>query len=183
MKGIVFTEFMDMVESTFSLDVVDQIIDRAHLASGGAYTSVGAYDHEELIALVSELSQMTHIPVPELVRTFGKYLFKRFTVIYPHFFKGVSEPFDFLTKIESYIHVEVLKLYPDAELPHLACEIKSENELEMLYTSLRPFYDFAFGLIEGCFEHFKTPVTIEMLHLEAGLNKEYRTLFKLTKTL
>lgn len=182
MKGIVFTEFIDMVESTFSLDVADQIISRAHLPSGGAYTSVGAYDHQELIALVSELSQLTQIPVPDLVRTFGRRLFNRFTVIYPHFFSGVSEPFDFLTRIESYIHVEVLKLYPDAELPHLICEIKSETELEMLYTSTRPFYDFAYGLIEGCFEHFKTPANIEMCHLETGENKEYRTLFKLTKT-
>lgn len=183
MKGIVFTEFMDMVESTYSLNIVDQIISRAHLASGGAYTSVGAYDHEELISLVTELSQMTEIPVPDLVRSFGKYLFKRFTVIYPQFFRGVTEPFEFLFRIESYIHVEVLKLYPDAELPHLVCEIKSETELEMLYTSLRPFYDFAYGLIEGCFEHFNTPVSIEMHHLETEQNKEYRTLFKLTKTL
>lgn len=45
MKGIVFTEFVDMVEAQFSADMVDDILDDAAPASGGAYTAVGTYDH------------------------------------------------------------------------------------------------------------------------------------------
>ena len=45
MKGIVFTEFLEMVEDKFSADMVDDIIDDCDLASGGAYTAVGTYPH------------------------------------------------------------------------------------------------------------------------------------------
>lgn len=40
MKGIVFTEFLEMVESHHSADMVDDIIDAARLVSGGIYTAV-----------------------------------------------------------------------------------------------------------------------------------------------
>ena len=47
MKGVVFTEFIEMVEDKFSADIADQIIEEADLPSGGVYTSVGTYDHAE----------------------------------------------------------------------------------------------------------------------------------------
>lgn len=75
MKGMVFTEFLEMVEAKFSADMVDDIIDDANPASGGAYTSVGTYSHEELVDMVVALSNRTQIPVPVLVRTFGEHVF------------------------------------------------------------------------------------------------------------
>ena len=41
MKGIIFTEFMQMVEDRFSIEVAEEIIDAATLPSGGSYTSLG----------------------------------------------------------------------------------------------------------------------------------------------
>jgi Haem-NO-binding len=52
MKGVVFTEFIEMVEDRFSPEMADRIIERAKLPSGGAYTTVGTYDHGEMIQLV-----------------------------------------------------------------------------------------------------------------------------------
>ena len=182
MKGVVFTEFMDMVENKFSLKTLDQMLELANVPSGGAYTSVGAYQHEEMISLVMALSKLTNIPANTLVRTFGNYLFGRFSKMYPQIASGSSEPFEFLARIESHIHKEVLKLYPDAELPHFACELKSPNEMEMVYSSKRPFSDLAYGLIEGCGEFFNVPLEIEMIQLEANENHEHRTLFKLKKS-
>lgn len=49
MKGIVFVEFLEMVESTFSAEMADDIIDACDLSSGGAYTSVGTYPHSEIV--------------------------------------------------------------------------------------------------------------------------------------
>ena len=39
MKGIVFTEFLDMVEARFTPEVADRMITAAALPSDGAYTS------------------------------------------------------------------------------------------------------------------------------------------------
>ena len=65
-----------------------------HLPQGGAYTSVGTYDHEELVSLVSELSSRTKIPVPGLIKAFGEYLFARLLILYPYI-EGQTGCFDF----------------------------------------------------------------------------------------
>ena len=100
MKGMVFTEFLEMVEVKFSPEVADQIIEQANLRSGGIYTSVGTYDHGEMIELVSCLSKETGISPAELVRSFGIYLFGRFHAMFPIYFEGVSSSFGFLQRIE-----------------------------------------------------------------------------------
>ena len=72
MKGVVFTEFLEMVEEKFSPEMVDTIIGASDLPSQGAYTSLGTYDHNEMIQLVTHLSKETNIAVPDLIRTFGR---------------------------------------------------------------------------------------------------------------
>ncbi|MCZ7680611.1 MAG: heme NO-binding domain-containing protein [Sandaracinaceae bacterium] len=62
MKGIVFTELLEMVEERYSLEVVDRIIERAELPSGGVYTAVGTYPHAEMGRLLRELSAATGAP-------------------------------------------------------------------------------------------------------------------------
>src|SRR5215469_17416194 len=100
MKGIVFTEFLEMVERKFSPDLADRIVEEADLASGGVYTSVGTYDHGEMIRLVSCLSHETGTASPELMKVFGEYLFERFAILYPKYFADISSSFEFLKKIE-----------------------------------------------------------------------------------
>ncbi len=159
MKGMVFTEFFSLVESAFGADMVDDIIDDANLPNDGAYTAVGTYDAAELVAMVIALSKRTNAPVPDLVKTFGTYLFGRFVVLYPTFFDGVTDSFIFLSGIENIIHAEVLKLYPDAKLPKF--EVKQEgNALVMLYSSNQSFADLAEGLIIGASQHFNEDFNI-----------------------
>ncbi len=155
MKGVVFTTFLDMVEKTWNLDMVDTIIENSELESGGAYTSVGTYDHTEAVALVSALSKATDIGVDTLLQTFGKHLFGVLIDGHPEFAAGVEHPLDFLEGVERYIHVEVRKLYPDAELPKFECDRKSDDELIMIYSSGRHLEDLCEGLIEGCLKFFK----------------------------
>lgn len=161
MKGVVFTEFLEMVEARFSADMVDDIIDDAQLPHGGVYTSVGTYPHSEIVAMVVALSQRSGLAVPDLVRAFGQYLFGRFVIAYPSFFKGATGAFEFLAGIEDIIHAEVLKLYPDAELPRFIVEHHDARKLVLLYQSPRHFEDLAEGLMLGCVAHFGEPIRIE----------------------
>lgn len=154
MKGIVFTEFMDMVDNVFSADILESIIEQSELPNDGAYTAVGSYNHEEIVRMTANLSLVVDIPVTTLLEIFGKHLFSRFYQGYPAFFKDVTEPFEFLKNIDNYIHIEVKKLYPDAELPRFYYEQESAKELTMYYLSSRHFEDLAVGLIKGCLEHF-----------------------------
>ena len=179
MKGVVFTEFLELVEEKFSPDTVDSIIDASDLPSKGAYTSLGTYDHEEMIQLVSHLSEETNIAVPVLIRTFGEHLFTRFFAGYPQFFEGITHAFEFLKNLENYIHVEVRKLYPDAELPKFEYEYPGPDCLVMIYSSNRPFGDLAEGLILGCILHFGDPIDLKREDLTDGEKTKIR--FTLTQ--
>lgn len=161
MKGIVFTEFIELVEDMFSPEIADAIIEESDLASGGSYTSVLSYDHKEMIELVALLSKKTKIPVEELLKTYGRRLCARFAMLYPDFFTGVFSTLDFLETVESHIHVEVKKLYVDAEVPSFQTDRVNGEEMRMLYSSLRPFADLAEGLIIGTADHFGELINLE----------------------
>ena len=179
MKGVVFTEFLDMVEGLFSADMVDDIIEDSAVPSGGAYTSIGTYPHQEMVALIGALSQRSAMPVPDLLRAYGQHLFGRFYASYPSFFTDVHDALSFLAGIEDIIHAEVLKLYPDAQLPRFETEHRSDNQLVLLYESNRHFEDLAEGLMLGCIAHFAERIDIERESTEHGGRRKER--FTLTR--
>lgn len=163
MKGIVFTEFFHMVENQYGYQMVDKLIMEGGLDSNGIYTSIGTYPHHEMVILVKRLAEKTGIPMSDLLRNFGKHLFQMFYRAYPHFFKDIDNAFDFLECIETYIHLEVKKLYPDAELPRFQTKREGSAKLIMLYTSERRMADLAEGLILACLSHY---------HMDANLLRE-----------
>jgi hypothetical protein len=167
MKGVVFTEFVEMVESRFSPETADMLLDECDLPSGGVYTAVGTYDHTELVSMVVRLSEHSGIAVPDLVRTFGQHMFGRFQAGYPQFFDGSSNALDFLAGIENVIHKEVLKLYPDAQLPRFDLERPDADTLIMTYRSERHLGDLAEGLIQQCITHFGESIAMERHDLDA----------------
>ena len=67
MKGIVFTEFLDLVEEKFGLEMVDRIISSSELESEGVYTSVGTYSFSEMLQLLQHLSENTGISIDNLL--------------------------------------------------------------------------------------------------------------------
>lgn len=160
MKGIVFREFIDMVETQFSLEIADTIIAASKLSTDGAYTSVGTYPHEEMVDLVSNLSRETKTPVPDLLRHFGRYLFGRFAVVHPEHVRSYTSAFELLRRLDGNIHVEVRKLYNDVELPSFTYEELGDDSMVFTYSSHRRLADFAHGLIEGCVTHFGEDMNI-----------------------
>jgi hypothetical protein len=154
MKGLVFVELLSMAEEAFGEEVVDGVIAKANLASGGAYTSVGNYPCEELMTLVRGFSAHAGLPGSELQRLFGHWMMDSFVRHYPGFFVGREGSLDMLAAIEGEIHVEVRKLYPDADLPSFDVVRPDANNMQMIYRSPRPLADFCHGLIEGCVSHF-----------------------------
>lgn len=165
MKGVVFTGFLDLVEENFGYDMVDKIITDSDLPSGGVYTSIGTYPHREIVQLVVQLSKHTEIPISKLLKLYGLHFFSVLAAQYGHFLTKVTSAFQLLESIHNYIHVEVKKLYPDAELPHFETNRIDENTLEMIYSSERKMSDFAEGLIESCLKHYGETAVIEKNNL------------------
>jgi len=166
MKGTIFCEFLNMVEENYDYNLVDTIISESKLSNDGAYTSVGTYNYEELVLLVQRLSIHTKVSIPNLLHDFGIYLFNVFLKKYPEMFINITDGFSFLQLINDKIHVEVRKLYPDAELPVIETELV-ENTLKMKYISSRKMGDLAKGLITGCMGYFD-----EKIELNEELTKQ-----------
>ena len=174
MKGIVFTELCEMVEKKFGIEVLNNIVENAQLSTDGVYSAVGTYDASDLFKMVAHLSSQTGVKPQDLIHAYGRYFFKTLFDNYPVFFEH-SNSFDFLKTIDSHIHVEVKKLYPDAELPSFSYE-ERENTLELKYSSERRLHMFALGLIEKTIEYYDEKIDIELLDSQNNTK-----VFRLTK--
>jgi hypothetical protein len=174
MKGIIFTEFIEMMEKEYGFTITNQVIEDSKLVSEGIYTSIGTYPFPELARMVQTLASITNHNVNGLLKNFGRYLFGRFSLLHPQFILQYKGSLELLAGIEGHIHRDVRKLYENAELPYF--EFTEENgHPTILYRSKRNLNYFAWGLMEGCFEHFN-----EHYHIEMTANGEDQWKFKLS---
>ena len=180
MKGIVFTEFLELVEGELGSLQAQRVIDSCELASGGAYTSVGTYPCEEMSKLVSAVSQTTGKCPTKLLEGFGHHLARTFQQAYPQYFE-TDDFFDFVESIDSHIHVEVQKLYADAELPQFHIIMRTDDTLVVDYHSSRALEHLAYGLLEASALAFGETVDIAMDPMCDGAQRVVR--FRLARRL
>lgn len=179
MKGIHLTEFVEFAEKRFSLKTADAMLTPHGLPSAGVYTQVGTYDHHELLELVRRLSRLSFIPAPQLLREFGQYLYTRLAIQYSRLCNPYSDSLELLAHLHNHIHMEVCKLYPDAQMPNLKAERVDADHLILNYESVRGLADLAEGLIHGCVQHFNDRVDI--IRDDDPHSNGTRTCFRLTR--
>jgi hypothetical protein len=160
MKGIVFTEFLDLVEERFGLEMVDAIISQSKLESKGVYTSIGTYSFSELLQLLQNLKIQTGISIDNLLLIYGEHFFSVIETNYKDLLSSYNDPIEMLASIENHIHVEVRKIYIDAELPTFIIKEKTKKRLILIYKSSRSMHHFGLGLMNKTFEHFNSKATI-----------------------
>lgn len=160
MKGMIFTEFLDLVEDKFGVEMVDAIISESNLKSKGIYTAIGTYDFSEMLQLLQRLNANSGIPIDDLLLLYGEHFFKVIQTNYKALLNTYKDPIEMLASIEDHIHVEVRKIYPDAELPEFIVQEKTKNALTMVYKSSRAMHYFGLGLMNKTFAHFNTSATI-----------------------
>ncbi|GAB2658974.1 heme NO-binding domain-containing protein [Vibrio panuliri] len=162
MKGIIFTEFMDLVEDKFGLEVLDQILEHAN--DDGIYTAVGSYDHRDLVKLIIKLSEITQLPPETLQQVFGQSVFNNLYATLPDSASlgECRNCFQFVRLVEDYIHIEVKKLYPEANPPKFEFISESETELVFDYKSARCMSHVCLGLVQGCADHFDEKLEVKM---------------------
>ncbi|WP_104398938.1 heme NO-binding domain-containing protein [Vibrio penaeicida] len=162
MKGLIFTEFLELVEEKFGLPTLDKILDIA--GDDGVYTSVGSYDHHDLVKLIVALSKETGVSADDLQEVFGKVVFAKLLSTLPPEDALIhsKSTFQFLRHVEDYIHLEVKKLYPDAHPPQFKFLSENKTELVMDYQSARCMGSVCKGLILGCADHFQENLVVKM---------------------
>ena len=107
MKGIVFTEFLDLVENKFGLQMLDTILNESNLESNGIYTSVGTYNFSEMLQLLQSLSGHTEISINDLLLVYGEHFFSVIKESYSSLLATYKDPVEMLASIEdlSLIHI------------------------------------------------------------------------------
>ena len=161
MKGIIFTEFLELVEEKFGFEMVDQIISQSNLKSGGIYTAVGTYEFSEMLQLLTHLSENTNISADDLLLVYAEHLFHVLVKSYPQLVEHYKDPMSLLASIENHIHVEVQKIYPEAQLPTFDLEERTDDKMVMVYKSERALYMLGKGLMLETFKLFNVPVQID----------------------
>ena len=162
MKGVIFTEFLELVEEKFGLEMVDKIISQSELESDGIYTAVGTYDFSEMLQLITHLSQNTDIAVDDLLMVYAEHLFAALVRMHPDLVSHYKDPMDLVASIENHIHVEVKKIYPESQLPTFDLIERSDTSMTMIYKSDKALYMLGKGLMEETFKLFKQPVSIAL---------------------
>lgn len=115
-----------------------------------------------IVSLVIQLSRLTRQSASNLVRGFGEHLFRRLFTLYPQFLDCIDNGRDFLRCVDGYVHMEVRKLYPEAELPSFYFHAATgPGEVTLEYRSSRPFADLAEGLVLACIRHFGSTIEME----------------------
>lgn len=159
MKGVIFSELIHWVEEAYSPAIADRMISDAQMPNDGSYTKVGSYPHEQALAMIGQLVEITGKPVRELADAYGYWLASRFAELYPQFFVGFSDSISFLQAIDGIHQKEVTKLYPDARTPSVIAHVEGQDLL-VSYASHRPFADVAYGLVRGYIDFFGDDLVI-----------------------
>ena len=115
-----------------------------------------------MLQLLQHLSENTGLSIDTLLLVYAEHFFGVIEKSYPGLLATYKDPIEMLASIENHIHVEVRKIYPDAELPTFTVIEKTENSLIMDYRSSRAMHHFGLGLMNKTFEHFNSMATIKL---------------------
>ncbi|MGB0990330.1 MAG: heme NO-binding domain-containing protein, partial [Halarcobacter sp.] len=67
MRGVIFTEMIEFVEEALGYEVADKMIEKAHLDNGGAFSQGGNYPFDQMVKMLTALSEITGKPPHELL--------------------------------------------------------------------------------------------------------------------
>ena len=160
MKGIIFTSLLEMMEARNGQEWVDRCLENYQGMSQGAFTAVGNYDTEELNQLVEIFSKNSQLSIDTLIYEFGQYMLQVFLTKHKIFFDEHSTCFDFLKSVDNHIHVQVKKLYANANVPKISAVQLNPNTLKVTYESSRNLSMLAHGLISAAIKYYRENIVI-----------------------
>lgn len=159
MKGVIFNLLERFIVDGWGDAVYEEILAGCPLHTQGVYVGPATYPDADLFAIVGKACERLGLPAATALHAFGRYLAPRLAARVPGLVAGHAHPKTLLQAIDSVIHVEVRKLFKDAQPPRLTWTDPGPDELVLHYASARPLCGLVGGLIEGTGELFSVPLT------------------------
>lgn len=160
MKGLIFNIVEEIVTELYDADTWDDLL--AAAAVDGAYTALGNYDDQQLLAIVDAASTATGIEADDLWRTVGRHALPKLAARLPGIEERTGSSLAFLLSVNDIIHPEVRTLYPEA-VPPVFEFTEGDDGLVVRYRSARRLDALAEGLMIGCGDLFGETVAVETM--------------------
>ena len=165
MKGLIFNLLEEFLvarcgETGYELILADcQLI----TAKPSLMVGPGSYPDQDFTAIIASAVNRLDLGPDELLRELGRTAIPLLASRYPQFFSRSTHSREFFASLNFIHHLEVKKLYKDAELPHFRCENKADGRLVIAYLSGRGLCHLFSGLIDGVADHYRTPLSQRQL--------------------
>ncbi len=173
MKGSIFKLFEEFVTERYGLDAYEGLLDTTSLETTEPFVGPGTYPAGDLLALLTTASANHDISVDDLLRGLGRYAFSFLAGAVPTLMEGLDDPRSFLLGLESVIHTEVRKLYPDADPPRFTAVELGPADLELRYQSALGLFSLVEGLLDGLGDWYDCAIGHERLTVD-GTNAVFR---------
>ena len=171
MKGIFFTEILEMSESEFGCETVEKVVSLLGAGNNGVYDSMHDYSYKQFDELVSLLSKESRLSKSDVSKNFGEHLFSRLVILYRPEFAGNSDVFEFLEQIDYFIHVKMQERFPHKGLKGFKAERIDDSTFIISYESKKVFVDLAIGMFMGCQRFFNEDLTLSCEYI-ANVDKD-----------
>lgn len=158
MKGVLFNLAEQVVTEAHGAAFWDDVLASARLE--GAYTSLGSYPDEDLVALLTATAVHLGVELQAVIRQVGEGAMPLLAQRYPDFFRAHTSTRPFLLTLNDIIHPEVRKLYPGADVPMFGFEVRGADVLLLRYWSRRQLCSLAEGFVHGAATFYAERVSI-----------------------
>ncbi len=160
MKGIFFTEFLEMTEKDFGLDITEKIISELGVGNSGVYEPEIGYPCAQFVELCGLLGFEIGNSPSDVAKNFGEYLFSRLVILFRPSFAGNSNIFEFLDQVDEFIHKKMQDSFPALEIPKFRAVKINESTFQITYQTEKILIDLAIGLLMGCQRFFNEELTL-----------------------
>ncbi len=160
MKGIILKSYLQHVENSYGIEVLNLAIDRCKLESGGLYINMLTYNDEEINSLITETSSIVNKSANQVEQEFGNHFFNDLLNEYGSYFEK-SNMKDFIHYLNNYIHPEIDSSIDGAITPKFKLDERNDYFI-LTYTSERKMSYFALGLLLACNNYFDNEYEIKL---------------------
>ncbi|WP_411967966.1 heme NO-binding domain-containing protein [Haloferax sp. YSSS75] len=160
MHGIVLNQLKDFVVQTYDRETWTTLQKEAGLP-GRIYVPVSEYPDEDVLTLVETASELTDIPIPDLLEMFGEFLVPPLLETYGVHVDKDWSGLELIANVERYIHIALReKQISTYTPPELEAGWRDNETVSVVYDSEREMCHLARGIINGVGEHFDEPFEI-----------------------
>ena len=158
MHGLIFSELKKYVETKFSPQTWEKLLDNAGL-KGQLYLSSAVYPDKDILALVTAACAMTNLPASTILEDFGDFVAPDMVEQYKFLINPTWKLLDFLVNTEDTIH-KIVRFHQGVTPPRLVAQRPSEDTVTISYNSPRKMCSLLKGIVKGSARYFREPVTI-----------------------